>query len=175
LAHIADQVFLDLSREIEAQGVSRKVVASMFGMALRGYQRKVQRLTESSTHKGKTLCRQSQRDHLRQWSLPHRGQRSDARLRRRLFVAVPRRRLRFARRVHSDAPLDSAARFDRAASPRRGAGRVHSQPSSVFDATGGVAVGRRADDPSDYGSEARSLARDVSETNRHSFMLNRAW
>jgi hypothetical protein len=55
LAHIADQVFLDLSREIEAQGVSRKVVASMFGMALRGYQRKVQRLTESSTHKGKTL------------------------------------------------------------------------------------------------------------------------
>lgn len=55
LAHIADQVFLDLSREIEAQGVSRKVVASMFGMALRGYQRKVQRLTESSSHKGKTL------------------------------------------------------------------------------------------------------------------------
>src|SRR5690606_38540140 len=55
LAHIADQVFLDLSREIEAQGVSRKVVASMFGMALRGYQRKVQRLTESSSHRGTTL------------------------------------------------------------------------------------------------------------------------
>lgn len=55
LAHIADQVFLDLSREIEAQGVSRKVVASMFGMALRGYQRKVQRLTESASHRGQTL------------------------------------------------------------------------------------------------------------------------
>lgn len=55
LAHIADQVFLELSREIEAQGVSRKVVASMFGMALRGYQRKVQRLEESSSFKGKTL------------------------------------------------------------------------------------------------------------------------
>jgi hypothetical protein len=55
LAHIADQVFLDLSREIEAQGVSRKVVASMFGMALRGYQRKVQRLEESASFKGKTL------------------------------------------------------------------------------------------------------------------------
>jgi hypothetical protein len=55
LAHIADQVFLDLSREIEAQGVSRKVVASMFGMALRGYQRKVQRLEESATFRGKTL------------------------------------------------------------------------------------------------------------------------
>jgi hypothetical protein len=55
LAHIADQVFLDLAREIEGQGVSRKVVASMFGMALRGYQRKVQRLTESNSQKGKTL------------------------------------------------------------------------------------------------------------------------
>src|SRR5690606_14520174 len=55
LAHIADQVFLELSREIEAQGVSRKVVASMFGMALRGYQRKVQRLEESASSKGKTL------------------------------------------------------------------------------------------------------------------------
>lgn len=55
LAHIADQVFLDLSREIEAQGVSRKVVASMFGMALRGYQRKVQRLTESASSRGQTL------------------------------------------------------------------------------------------------------------------------
>ncbi len=55
LAHIADQVFLELSREIESQGVSRKVVASMFGMALRGYQRKVQRLTESNTSRGKTL------------------------------------------------------------------------------------------------------------------------
>jgi hypothetical protein len=55
LAHIADQVFLDLSREIEAQGVSRKVVAGMFGMALRGYQRKVQRLTESASQRGKTL------------------------------------------------------------------------------------------------------------------------
>lgn len=55
MAHIADQVFLDLSREIEAQGVSRKVVASMFGMALRGYQRKVQRLTESVSQRGQTL------------------------------------------------------------------------------------------------------------------------
>jgi hypothetical protein len=55
LAHIADQVFLELSKELEAQGVSRKVVASMFGMALRGYQRKVQRLTESVSIKGKTL------------------------------------------------------------------------------------------------------------------------
>ncbi len=55
LAHLADDVFLHLTREIERQGVSRKVVADMFGMALRGYQRKVQRLTESEASRGRTL------------------------------------------------------------------------------------------------------------------------
>ena len=49
LAHIADQVFLDLAREIEAQGVRRKVVADMFGLALRSYQLKVQRLVETAS------------------------------------------------------------------------------------------------------------------------------
>src|SRR5687768_7502850 len=43
LSHVADQVFLELSREIEAQGVSRKVAADMFGLAIRTYQKKVQR------------------------------------------------------------------------------------------------------------------------------------
>jgi hypothetical protein len=55
LAHVADEVFLSLSREIEAQGVARKVVADMFGLALRGYQRKTQRLSASATIQGKTL------------------------------------------------------------------------------------------------------------------------
>src|SRR6185295_9510551 len=55
LAHVADEVFLSLSREIEAQGVGRKVAADMFGMALRTYQKKVQRLTESATEREKTL------------------------------------------------------------------------------------------------------------------------
>lgn len=55
LAHLADEVFLNLSQELEDQGVSRKVVADMFGMALRGYQRRVQRLRESQTEGGKTL------------------------------------------------------------------------------------------------------------------------
>lgn len=55
LAHVADQVFLGLSREIEAQGVGRKVVADMFGLALRSYQKKVQRLTESASTRDKTL------------------------------------------------------------------------------------------------------------------------
>jgi hypothetical protein len=54
LAHIADQVFLDLAAEIEAQGVGRKVAADMFGLALRSYQKKVQRLTESAAVRDRT-------------------------------------------------------------------------------------------------------------------------
>ncbi len=55
LSHVADQVFLSLAKEIEAQGVGRKVVADMFGMALRAYQKKVQRLAESSSFRERTL------------------------------------------------------------------------------------------------------------------------
>jgi hypothetical protein len=55
LAHIANEVFLDLARGLEAQGVSRKVGADMFGMALRAYIRKVQRLEESTTEEGRSL------------------------------------------------------------------------------------------------------------------------
>ena len=55
LSHVANQVFLDLARELEAQGVSRKVSADMFGMALRAYIRKVRRLSEAQTEQGRTL------------------------------------------------------------------------------------------------------------------------
>jgi hypothetical protein len=55
LSHVANQVFLDLARELEAQGVSRKVSADMFGMALRAYIRKVRRLSEAQTEHGRTL------------------------------------------------------------------------------------------------------------------------
>jgi hypothetical protein len=55
LAHVADQVFLELASEIEAQGVGRKVAADMFGLALRSYQKKMQRLSESATQRDKTL------------------------------------------------------------------------------------------------------------------------
>jgi len=55
LAHVADQVFLELATELEAQGLSRKVTADMFGLALRSYRRRVQRLTESSTERGRSL------------------------------------------------------------------------------------------------------------------------
>ena len=55
LAQIADQVFIELVREIERQGISRKVSADMFGLGLRTYRRKIQRLSESSTERGRSL------------------------------------------------------------------------------------------------------------------------
>ncbi len=55
LAQVANQVFLDLVRELERQGVSRKVSADMFGLGLRTYRRKIQRLSESSTERGRSL------------------------------------------------------------------------------------------------------------------------
>lgn len=55
VAHIANQVFVQLARELEAQGVSRKVSADMFGMALRAYVRKLRRLGEAESDPGTTL------------------------------------------------------------------------------------------------------------------------
>jgi hypothetical protein len=55
LAHVADRIFVELAQEIERQGVGRKVVADMFGMALRTYQKRMQRLSESTTTRGRTL------------------------------------------------------------------------------------------------------------------------
>lgn len=55
LSDVAGQVFVDLARELHRQGVSRKVAADMFGLALRTYRRKIQRLTESETVAGRSL------------------------------------------------------------------------------------------------------------------------
>lgn len=55
LARVADQIFVDLAHEIEAQGIRRQVVADMFGMALRSYQKKMRRLTESASDRERTL------------------------------------------------------------------------------------------------------------------------
>jgi hypothetical protein len=55
LAHVANQVFLDLTQALEQQGLGRKVVADMFGLALRSYQQKVDRLGESASTRGVTL------------------------------------------------------------------------------------------------------------------------
>lgn len=55
LAHVADQIFLDISNELRRQGVGAKVIADMFGMALRSWQAKIRRATESRTDVGRTL------------------------------------------------------------------------------------------------------------------------
>ena len=55
LAQVPNQVFQDLATELERQGVSRKVSADMFGMGLRSYQRRVRRITQSSTEHGRSL------------------------------------------------------------------------------------------------------------------------
>lgn len=55
LAHVANQVFLDLAEELHRQGVGRRVSADMFGLALRTYLRKIQRLSESATDRGDSL------------------------------------------------------------------------------------------------------------------------
>lgn len=55
LAHLANQVFLELARELESQGISKPVTADMFGLALRSYRRRVQRLSESTTDRDRSL------------------------------------------------------------------------------------------------------------------------
>jgi hypothetical protein len=55
LAHTANQVFLDLVAALKEQGLGNKVIADMFGMALRTYQTRVQRLSESRTDRGRSL------------------------------------------------------------------------------------------------------------------------
>ncbi|HYQ16800.1 MAG TPA: hypothetical protein VEQ58_13605 [Polyangiaceae bacterium] len=55
LAHVADEVFVGLVRELERQKLGKKVIADMFGLVLRSYQQKVQRLSESVTARGITL------------------------------------------------------------------------------------------------------------------------
>ncbi|WP_373048833.1 hypothetical protein [Vulgatibacter sp.] len=55
LASVANQVFLDLVAELKNQGLGRKVIADMFGLSLRTYHDKVQRLSESATERGRSL------------------------------------------------------------------------------------------------------------------------
>jgi len=55
LSHVANEVFVGIVRELESQGLGKKVIADMFGLALRSYRQKVQRLGESATTRGVTL------------------------------------------------------------------------------------------------------------------------
>jgi hypothetical protein len=55
LAAVANAVFGDLVRELREQGLGNKVIADMFGMALRTYHRKVARMSGSRTLQGRSL------------------------------------------------------------------------------------------------------------------------
>jgi hypothetical protein len=64
LARTANQVFLSLTQELKQQGLGSKVIADMFGLALRTYQNRVQRLSESGTFAGRSLW-EAVLDHVR--------------------------------------------------------------------------------------------------------------
>ena len=55
LSHIADQVFAELVRALKEQGLSNKLVADMFGIALRTYHTRVAQLAESHSQQGRSL------------------------------------------------------------------------------------------------------------------------
>jgi len=55
LAHVANQVFADLSEQLAAQGVKKTVIADMFGMALSTYHRRVRAAAESKTDAGRSV------------------------------------------------------------------------------------------------------------------------
>jgi len=55
LAHIAEQVFIDLTTELQNLGVKKNVIADMFGLALRTYHRRVHELAQSKTDSGKSV------------------------------------------------------------------------------------------------------------------------
>lgn len=55
LAHVAGQVFVELVRELKAQGLGNKVIADMFGLTLRTYHDRVRRASESVTDRGSSL------------------------------------------------------------------------------------------------------------------------
>jgi hypothetical protein len=48
LAHTANQVFLNLALELKRQGVSARVIADMFGLALRTYQERTPQVCRRS-------------------------------------------------------------------------------------------------------------------------------
>jgi hypothetical protein len=55
LSGVAGQVFGDLVAELKAQGLGSKVIADMFGMALRTYHYRMARLAESATERGRSV------------------------------------------------------------------------------------------------------------------------
>jgi len=58
LARLADQSFLELTRELARQGVTTKVMADMFGVAPRTYHRRVQETQRSLALRPRSVWRQ---------------------------------------------------------------------------------------------------------------------
>lgn len=55
LARVADEMFQSLVAELQVQGVPQRVIADMFGLALRGYQTRVRRLEQREEEEQLTL------------------------------------------------------------------------------------------------------------------------
>ena len=55
LAHVAADVFISLVEELKAQGLGSRVIADMFGLAIRTYHNRVRRYSESATDDGVSL------------------------------------------------------------------------------------------------------------------------
>lgn len=55
LHRVSQQVFLDLSAELQSQGLTKSLIADMFGMTLRTYHRKVHELSQSRSVLGRTV------------------------------------------------------------------------------------------------------------------------
>jgi hypothetical protein len=55
LAGLAERVFADLVAELKRQGLGHKVIADMFGLALRTYHNQVARLSESHSQSGSSV------------------------------------------------------------------------------------------------------------------------
>jgi hypothetical protein len=51
LSRVTDQAFLELTTELERQGVTKHVIADMFGMALRTYHRRVRHVREQQAER----------------------------------------------------------------------------------------------------------------------------
>jgi len=55
LAGVANQVFADLVAELKSRRLGNKVIADMFGMAMRTYHYRMARLAESATERGRSV------------------------------------------------------------------------------------------------------------------------
>lgn len=55
LAHMRDQIFLDLTEQLRHGGLGHKVIADMFSMSLRAYYTKLKKLEQSQYFRNRTL------------------------------------------------------------------------------------------------------------------------